>query len=83
MKPAARKKLEASRENAFLSYELGTIRRDAPIDTNLDSYVKKEGDPQKAGAAMVRLELFSLLEKFGLTAAQAPASTPPPPGSPN
>ena len=82
MKPAARKKLEASRENAFLSYELGTIRRDAPIDTNLDSYVKKEGDPQKAGAAMVRLELFSLLEKFGLTAAQAPAVNAPAAGKP-
>ncbi len=82
MKPAARKKLEASRENAFLSYELGTIRRDAPIDTNLESYVKKEGDPQKAGAAMVRLELFSLLEKFGLTAAQAPAVNAPAAGKP-
>ncbi len=71
IKPAARKKLEASRENAFLSYELGTIRRDAPIHTEIADYVKTPGDPQKAGAAMVRLELFSLLEKFGLSAPQA------------
>ncbi|WP_300685771.1 DNA polymerase I [Acutalibacter sp. 1XD8-36] len=69
MKPAARKKLEASRENAFMSYELGTIRRDAPIDMELEKYVPTSGDPQRAGAAMVRLELFSLIEKFGLTAA--------------
>ncbi len=69
MKPAARKKLEASRENAFMSYELGTIRRDAPIDTELEKYIPTSGDPQRAGAAMVRLELFSLIEKFGLTAA--------------
>ncbi len=82
IKPNARKKLEASRENAFLSYELGTIRRDAPIDTNLESYVKREGDPQKAGAAMVRLELFSLIEKFGLTAAPASAPDAPAAGRP-
>ena len=69
MKPAARKKLEASRENAFMSYELGTIRRDAPIDTELEKYIPTSGDPQRAGAAMVRLELFSLIEKLGLTAA--------------
>lgn len=69
IKPAARKKLEASRDNAFLSYDLGTIRKNAPIETDIQTYIPGAGDPQKAGAAMVRLELFSLLEKFGLTAA--------------
>ena len=76
IKPAARKKLEASRENAFLSYDLGTIRRDAPIDTEIQNYVPGAGDPQKAGALMVRLELFSLVEKFGLTVTQGEASAP-------
>lgn len=69
MKPAARKKLEQSRDNAFMSYDLGTIRRDAPIETDLEKYVPAPGDPQSAGNTMVRLELFSLIEKFGLTAA--------------
>ncbi len=75
IKPGTRAKLEASKENAFLSYELGTIRRDAPIDTEIGDYVKTAGDPQKAAALMVRLELFSLLDKFDLTAApqNAPA----------
>ena len=82
MKPAARKKLEASRDNAFLSYDLGTIRRNAPIDTDIQTYLLKEGDPQKAGAVMVRLELFSLIEKFGLTAAPVPADTGAPAGRP-
>ncbi len=72
IKPAMRKKLEASRDNAFLSYDLGTIRRDAPIDTTLAHYQKGAGDPQKAAAAMVKLELFSLLEKFGLDGIPAP-----------
>ncbi len=74
IKPAARKKLEASRENAFLSYDLGTIRRNAPIDIDLTHYEKAPGNPQKAGACMVRLELFSLLERFGLDGAVSPAA---------
>ena len=67
IKPAMKAKLEKSRDNAFLSYDLGTIRRDAPIDTELSHYVKQPGDPQAASALMVKLELFSLLDKFGLS----------------
>ncbi len=72
IKPSARKKLEASRDNAFLSYDLGTIRQNAPIDTDIAHYIKGPGDPQKAAGTMVRLELFSLLDKFGLSAPVAP-----------
>ena len=71
IRPAMKKKLETSRDNAFLSYDLGTIRRDAPIDTDLSHYVRGEGDPQAASALMVKLELFSLLEKFGLSGNQS------------
>ena len=82
IKAGTRKKLEASKENAFLSYDLGTIRRNAPIDTELAHYGKGPGDPQRAAAAMVRLELFSLIEKFGLdgSAAAAPAPEEAAPG---
>lgn len=66
IKPAVRAKLEASRENAFLSYDLGTIRKNSPIDTEIEHYVRGEGEPQKAVATMVKLELFSLIEKLGL-----------------
>lgn len=75
IKPAARKKLEASKDNAFMSYDLGTIRRDAPVETDLKAYIPTPGDPQSAGSTMVRLELFSLIEKFGLTAAPAQETT--------
>ena len=83
IKPAMKAKLEKSKDNAFLSYDLGTIRRDAPIDTELSHYVKGGGDPQKAAGVMVKLELFSLLEKFGLSGnptaqADAPAGEKPP-----
>ncbi len=72
IKPGVRDKLEKSRDNAFLSYDLGTIRKNAPIDVEIGDYVKTAGEPQKASALMIRLELFSLIEKFGLTAALLP-----------
>ncbi len=74
IKPGTKYKLEKSRENAFLSYDLGTIRKDAPIDSSLAHYVKEEGEPQKAAALMVKLELFSLIEKFGLAGTALPAA---------
>lgn len=73
IKPGIRDKLEKSRDNAFLSYDLGTIRKNAPIDSEPAHYAKTAGEPQKAAATMVRLELFSLIEKFGLKDAALPA----------
>ncbi len=72
IKPGVRDKLEKSRDNAFLSYDLGTIRRNAPIETDVPSYGIQPGSPQKAAALMVKLELFSLLEKFGLDGVSLP-----------
>lgn len=66
IKPGMRKKLEAGKESAFLSYELGTIRRDAPIDTDLSHYLPKPGDRAAAARLMAKLELFSLLKKLEL-----------------
>ena len=65
IKPGTKNKLEASRDNAFLSYSLGAIHTDAPVETDASQYVKSEGAPDKAAGTMVRLELFSLLGKFG------------------
>ena len=59
-----RKKLIESKDNAILSYSLGTIQKDAPVDTAIDSYVRTAGEKQKADETMVRLELFSLRGKF-------------------
>ncbi len=78
IKPGMKKKLEDSQENAFLSYELGTIRTDAPVDTNVADYVQTSGDPAAAAALMTRLELFKLMERLGISAASAPAE----PGAP-
>ncbi len=66
LKPAMRKKLEEGKESAFLSYKLGTICLQAPIDTNLEHYHVSEGDVQAAVRLMAKLELFSLIKKWGL-----------------
>ena len=61
-----REKLVNDKEKAYLSLDLGTIRTDAPIDKNASAYVVSGGDKVLAAAEAARLELFSLIDKFGL-----------------
>ena len=68
VKPGIRKKLTEGKESAYLSRMLGTIRTDAPIDTDISSYIPAECDKSAAASLMARLEFFSLLEKWGLSA---------------
>ncbi len=70
LKPAARKKLEAGKESAYLSRTLGTIDRKAPIDPDLSAYRKKEGDEGAAVALLYRLEMLKMIEKLGLDPAK-------------
>ena len=74
IKPGMRTKLINSKDNAFLSYDLGTIRRNAPIDTELAHYIPGEGDPAAAAQIMTRLELFKLMERLHLTPGAAPTA---------
>lgn len=74
IKDGVRKKLEAGRNMCFLSYKLGEIECNAPIDKTLDNYLKTEGDPQQAAAIFKELELFKLMDKFGVDAAPAPTA---------
>ena len=67
IKDGVRKKLAASKENALMSRMLGEICRTAPIDTDITDYKVVIADRQKCADYMAKLELFSLLEKFGLT----------------
>ncbi|MEF2920751.1 MAG: 5'-3' exonuclease H3TH domain-containing protein, partial [Acutalibacteraceae bacterium] len=66
VKPAMYKKLVEGKESAYLSKFLGEISKEAPIDTNLNSYIPTNGDKAGALQIMTRLELFSLIEKWGL-----------------
>ncbi len=76
IRPALRKKLEEGEESARLSYDLGTIRLDAPIDTDLTHYHLQPGDRPAAARLMARLELFKLIDKLGLSASPEPADSP-------
>ncbi|MCI1981692.1 MAG: DNA polymerase I [Oscillospiraceae bacterium] len=72
-----RKKLAAGKESAYLSRRLGTIRTDAPIDTDLKNYIPHGRDAAAAARLMAKLEFFSLIEKLGLRAPDAPQAEQP------
>lgn len=63
-----RKKLTASKENAILSRMLGEINCNAPVDTNVENYVVDMKDADECAGFMAKLELFSLIEKYGIKA---------------
>lgn len=68
IKPGVRQKLIDGKDSAYLSRFLGEINKEAPIDTDLDSYVPRKADKQNALRIMIKLEFFSLIEKMGLNA---------------
>lgn len=68
IKPGIRQKLESDKKNAYLSRELGTICLNAPINTDLEFYIPKPVDAGAAIKLLAQLEMFSLIEKLGLTA---------------
>ena len=66
IKESVRKKLEAGRESAYLSRELGTICREAPINPDISHYKIKPRNDTELARLMTRLEFFKLMEKMGL-----------------
>ena len=74
IKEGMRKKLREGKESAYLSRKLGTIFTEVPIDTDVKHYTMQEPDRAAAARLMARLELFSLIPKWGLD--ELPASTP-------
>lgn len=67
LKPALKLKLENGRENAELSYKLGKINTEVPIDANILNLSAKKPDLDAAARFFTRYELFSLLKKMNLT----------------
>lgn len=66
IKKGVREKLRNDKDKAYLSLDLGTIRTDAPVDTNINAYAEGTGDKALAASEFARLELFSLIDKFNL-----------------
>ena len=74
VKPGQRAKLTANRDKADLSYMLGTIRRDAPIETDPNAYIRRPGDPAAAAQLLAALEMHKLVDRWGLESGAAPAA---------
>ncbi len=67
IKPKTKEKLLASKDTVELSYFLGKINTNVPIDTEIENYRLKPIDMPKASALMTRLELFKLMEQMNIT----------------
>ncbi len=68
IKENLRNKLLNDKEQAFLSYTLGTIINNVPIECELSDFVVQNIDEQKARAMLVDLEMFKIIEKLNFSA---------------
>jgi len=78
MKTTMRVKLENGRDSAFMSRELGTIAKNAPVPCDLASYVPQPPDVAKVTRMMAELEMFKLLERLNLPAVGSEAHSSAP-----
>ncbi len=67
LKPAMRKKLDEGREMAKLSYDLATIRCDAPLDFAPEDALRRPVDRAALYPLFLRLEFNKMIERYGLT----------------
>ena len=69
IRPKLREKLENSKESAYLSYDLATIRCEAPIDFEpMDAVIRPYNKP-KLYDLFVKLEFVKLIDRYGLRGA--------------
>ena len=73
-KGALLRKMQEGRQSAYLSYELATIRRDAPIDFTPEQAYLHEPDNDALYALFLRLELLKFIERYRLHAPQTAAA---------
>ena len=66
IRPKLREKLENSRDNAILSYDLATIRCNAPIDFEPKDAIVQPYNKQELYAIFQKLEFVRLIDKYGL-----------------
>ena len=66
IRPKLREKLEAGKDNAYLSYELATIVPEAPIDFEPKDAVIQPYNKPELYALFQKLEFIRLIDKYGL-----------------
>ena len=70
-KPAVKKKLTEGEEQARMSYDLATIRCDAPIDFSPEDARRREPDGPALYELFLTLEFNKLIDKMGLSGGPA------------
>ena len=70
IRPKLREKLEAGKENAYLSYDLATIRPEAPIEFAPKDAVIRPYNKAELYALFVKLEFVRLIDRYGLRGAE-------------
>lgn len=69
IKDNLKNKLITDKDKAFLSYTLGTIVTDAPINCTFDDFCPNAPDTEKARVMLADLEMFKLIEKLNFGSA--------------
>ena len=69
IRPKLREKLEAGKENAYLSYDLATIRKNAPIDFEPTDAIVQPYNKPELYQLFQKLEFVKLIDKYGLRGA--------------
>lgn len=64
--PSVRNKLSAGKEMAIISRTLGTISKEAPVETDYNLYIPGKMDEQKTKAILTDLEMQKFIDKLGL-----------------
>ncbi len=66
IRPKLRDRLTENKDLAYLSYDLATIRKEAPIDFAPEDALRKAYNNDALYALFVRLEFVRLIERYGL-----------------
>lgn len=66
IKENLKNKLLNDKEKAFLSYTLGTIINNVPIECSLNDLIPANADEQKVREMLADLEMFKIIEKLNL-----------------
>jgi len=77
IRPKLREKLEQGRDSAYSSFDLATIRTNAPIDFEPKDAIIQPYNKKDLYSLFVKLEFVRLIDKYGLRGieAEAPAET--------
>ncbi len=76
IRPKLREKLEAGKDNAYLSYDLATIRCEAPIDFEPKDALIQPYNRMELYQLFQKLEFVRLIDRYGLRGAEAELPKP-------